>query len=75
MGGGSFDSRVLAGLLGLAQESPVNWPLPLTLLQQQVATNQLVPPTAFGMPPVALAGAPPPVVPAAMAAKPPPIVK
>jgi len=27
------------------------------------------------MPPVALAGAPPPVVPAAMAAKPPPIVK
>jgi len=27
------------------------------------------------MPPVALAGAPPPVVPAAMAAKPPPIEK
>ena len=52
-----------------------NWLLPLTLLQQQVATNQLVPPTAFGMPPVAMAGVPPPVVPAAMAAKPPPIVK
>jgi hypothetical protein len=44
-------------------------------VQQQVATNQLVPPTAFGMPPVAMAGVPPPVVPAAMAAKPPPIVK
>jgi hypothetical protein len=49
--------------------------LPLTLLQQQVATNQLVPPTAFGMPPVAMAGQPPPPMPAAMAGKPPPIVK
>jgi hypothetical protein len=53
------------------------------LLQQQVASNQLVPPTAFGMPPVAMAP-PPPIAPAAMAgkpapvamaAKPPPIVK
>jgi hypothetical protein len=40
-----------------------------------LATNQLVQPAAFSMPPVAMAGAPPPVVPAAMAAKPPPIVK
>jgi hypothetical protein len=49
--------------------------LPLTLLQQQVATNQLVPPTAFGMPAVAMAAQLPPFVPAAMAGKPPPIVK
>ena len=52
-----------------------NVDISLTLLQQQVATNQLVPPTAFGMPPVAMAGQPPPPMPAAMAGKPPPIVK
>ena len=57
------------------EDLATNVDISLTLLQQQVATNQLVPPTAFGMPPVAIAGAPPPVVPAAMAAKPPPIVK
>jgi hypothetical protein len=65
------------------EDLATNVDVSLTLLQQQIASNQLVPPTAFGMPPVAMA-APPPVAPAAiagkpapvaMAAKPPPIVK
>jgi hypothetical protein len=57
------------------EDLATNVDISLTLLQQQVATNQLVPPTAFGMPPVAMAGQPPPPMPAAMAGKPPPIVK
>ena len=57
------------------EDLATNVDISLTLLQQQVATNQLVPPTAFGMLPVAMAGQPPPPMPAAMAGKPPPIVK
>jgi hypothetical protein len=56
--------------------------LPLTLMQQQIVSNQLVPPGPFAAAPVAIA-APPPAVPVAiaaqqpltMAAKPPPVVK
>jgi len=52
-------------------------------MQQQIASNQLVPPGPFGMAPVAMAPPPPPAVPVAMtakppvamAAKPPPVVK
>jgi len=56
------------------EDLATNVDVSLTLLQQQVASNQLVPPTAFGMPAVAMA-APPPIAPAAMAGKPPAIVK
>ena len=72
MGGCSIDSRLLAGRLDLLEKAPLDGLVPLTLLQQQVASNQLVPPTAFGMPAVAMA-APPPIAPAAMAGKPPPV--
>jgi hypothetical protein len=52
-----------------------NVDISLTLMQQQIASNQLVPPGPFGIAPVAMA-APPPAVPVAVAAQPkPPIVK
>jgi hypothetical protein len=59
----------------------------LTLMQQQMASNQLVPPGPFGVgfvgvtpvpgaapPPVAMAAPPPPAVPLAVAARPKPAV-
>jgi hypothetical protein len=48
-----------------------NVDISLTLMQQQIVSNQLVPPGPFAAAPVAIA-APPPLT---MAAKPPPVVK
>jgi hypothetical protein len=53
------------------EDMATNVDISLTLMQQQIASNQLVPPGPFGMAPVAMAAPPPPIVPVAMAAKPP----
>ena len=55
------------------EDMATNVDISLTLMQQQIASNQLVPPGPFGMAPVAMA-APPPPVPVAVAAKPKPAV-
>jgi hypothetical protein len=50
--------------------------LHLTLMQQQIVSNQLVPPGPFAVAPVAMAAPPPPALPVAIAAQPrPPVVK
>lgn len=44
------------------EDMATNVDISLTLLQQQIAANQLVPPGPFGAPPVAVATRPPPIV-------------
>ena len=56
------------------EDIATNVDISLTLMQQQIVSNQLVPPGPFAIAAVAVA-APPPAVPVAIAAKPPPVVK
>ena len=62
------------------EDLATNVDISLTLMQQQMASNQLVPPGPFGVAPagvapVAMAAPPPPAVPVAVAAKPTPTSK